>query len=207
MPHDEFIDYYELMQISPNAETPTIRRVYRLLAARFHPDNPETGDMDMFMRLNSAYRTLISPELRAGYDADWAHHHEMPIGVFGLREFASGIDSEGNRRMGVLCLLMNRRRTNPDSAGWSVLELERAMALPREHLLYTLWYLKEKSLIRQNENSDLVITSDGVDFVEQRLPEHKTLYRLLKAAEGGGSRTTADPPWPEDSLANGDDNS
>jgi len=35
-----FVDYYELMQISQNAELPTIQRVYRMQAARYHPDNP-----------------------------------------------------------------------------------------------------------------------------------------------------------------------
>ena len=39
-------NYYEFLQISPNAEPDTIHRVYRFLAARFHPDNPETGDAD-----------------------------------------------------------------------------------------------------------------------------------------------------------------
>ena len=34
----EFIDYYELLQISSNAEPETIQRVYHMLAARYHPD-------------------------------------------------------------------------------------------------------------------------------------------------------------------------
>ena len=38
------IDYYEFLQISPNADQDTIHRVYRFLAARFHPDNPDSGD-------------------------------------------------------------------------------------------------------------------------------------------------------------------
>ena len=37
-------DYYEFLQISPNAEPETIHRVYRFLAGRYHPDNPDTGD-------------------------------------------------------------------------------------------------------------------------------------------------------------------
>ena len=36
-------DYYETLQISPNADPDTVHRVYRLLAQRFHPDNKETG--------------------------------------------------------------------------------------------------------------------------------------------------------------------
>ena len=37
-------DYYETLQISPNADPDTIHRVYRLLAQRFHPDTQETGE-------------------------------------------------------------------------------------------------------------------------------------------------------------------
>ncbi len=41
---EEFADYYEVLELSPAAETETIHRVYRLLAARYHPDNAQTGD-------------------------------------------------------------------------------------------------------------------------------------------------------------------
>jgi len=44
-------DYYEFLQISPNAERDTITRVYRYLATRFHPDNPETGNVEKFIVL------------------------------------------------------------------------------------------------------------------------------------------------------------
>ena len=37
------LDYYEIMQLSPNADTETVHRVYRLLAQRYHPDNTDTG--------------------------------------------------------------------------------------------------------------------------------------------------------------------
>ena len=39
-----FVDYYEMLQISPNAQIETINRVYKMLAQRFHPDNPESAD-------------------------------------------------------------------------------------------------------------------------------------------------------------------
>ena len=54
----DFLDYYEILQISPNAEAETIHRVFRILAARFHPDNPETGDSGKFIRLAKAYEVL-----------------------------------------------------------------------------------------------------------------------------------------------------
>ena len=185
MPDSEFIDYYELLQISPNAETETIQRVYKMLVTRFHPDNSETGDLDKFLTLNKAYETLSNPELRNNYDAHYQQKNEAPIELFELKEFSIGVDGEANRRMGILCLLYNRRRANPDSPGLSILQLEAMMSFAREHLMFTMWYLKEHNYTRQDDKSDYLITGEGVDYVETHLPQNKMLYRLLKAAEGG----------------------
>jgi curved DNA-binding protein len=186
---DSFVDYYELMQISPNAEAETIQRVYRMLAARYHPDNPETADTERFLLLNQAYKVLTDPEARADYEATHAIRHLEPLNIFNLKEFAIGIDGESNRRMGILCLLYNRRRANTDDPGISLLELETLMSIPREHLVFTLWYLKEKGHLRQGEESDFQITAAGADYVEQNLPTNRILYHLLKAAETGTART------------------
>jgi curved DNA-binding protein len=41
-------DYYEFLQISPNADAETIHRVYRFLAARLHPDNTKPATKRTF---------------------------------------------------------------------------------------------------------------------------------------------------------------
>lgn len=187
-----FINFYELLQISPNAEFETVQRVFRMLAARYHPDNVQTGDKDKFVLLNQAHTVLSNPESRAKYDMEFQRQQGEPLAVFTAREFIQGIDGEANRRMGILALLYNRRRSNPESAGMSLLQLESLMSMPREHLLFTVWYLKEKDWIRMAENSDLVISSFGVDQVEQNLPGHQLLYNLLKAAENGAAPTEAE---------------
>lgn len=187
MPDSDFVDYYELLQISPNAELETIHRVFKMLATRYHPDNTETGDLSRFLLLNQAYETLTDHQLRASYDAIYEQHKVQPIGLFETKEFSIGVDGEANRRMGILCLLYNRRRSNPDDPGLSLLEFEAMMSFAREHLLFTMWYLKEQGLLRSDENSDFVITGPGVDYVEAHLPTNRLLYRLLKAAESGGT--------------------
>ena len=76
----------------------------------------------------------------------------------------------------------------------SILEFETLMSMPREHLMFSMWYLKEKQLIRQDESSDFVITAEGVDQIEANLPSHRMLYNLLKSSEDGTTRAgqTAD---------------
>ncbi len=180
---DEFVDYYELMQISPTAETDTISRVFRLLAARYHPDNVHTGDAEKFLLLKKAYETLSDPLERAAYDQEYRLRQTEPIPVFELKEFVVGIDAEVNRRLGVLCLLYNRRRVNPDKPCLSLLEFEQLMRIPREHLVFTIWFLKEKHLVRAESGAELEITAEGAEFVEASLPSNRLLRKLLRAPE------------------------
>jgi len=178
---EEFADLYDLMQISPTAETETIHRVYRLMAARYHPDNAHTGDLQQFLLLQKAYATLSDPVQRAAYDTEYRFRRTGPMPIFELKDFVVGIDAETNRRLGILCLLYNRRRVSPDKPGLSLLEFEQLMTIPREHLVFTVWYLKEKHLLRTEGNADFEITADGVAFVEASLPSNRLLQRLLRA--------------------------
>ena len=62
------IDYYELLQISPNADSDTIHRVFKYLAARLHPDNAATGNQQKFQQVQAAYDVLSNPIRRREYD-------------------------------------------------------------------------------------------------------------------------------------------
>src|SRR5262245_3430638 len=68
METSKFIDYYEILEISPNANSGTIDRMFRYLAQRYHPDNKDTGDRLRFEVLVEAHDTLKDPAKRAQYD-------------------------------------------------------------------------------------------------------------------------------------------
>jgi curved DNA-binding protein len=189
MADDEFVDYYELLQIDPKSEFETLQRVYRILAARYHPDNAETGDLEKFLRIKEAYKVLSDPERKKEYDQMWETQKQHPVPIFLTKEFTEGVDGESNRRMGILCLLYNRRKSNPAQPSLSMLELENLMFVPREHLTFTVWYLKSKRFIMPDDRSSLMITAEGIDYLEANLPTHKTVHKLLKAAESGTSRS------------------
>ena len=215
LPPEQSTDYYEFLQISPKAEPATIHRVYRFLASRFHPDNPETGDPEKFVLLNRAYAVLSDPQQRADYDSTREVHRSQPIPVFESSEFVNGIEGEVNRRLGVLYLLYTKRRTNPDNPRVSLMDLERWMAFPREYLDFATWYLRNKKYITMEDNSDFALTALGVDYVEANAGKNPILRKLLNAGSptvtgnDPGSESTAErladelfrlPPAEDDSL-------
>ena len=177
-------NYYELLQISPNADVDTIQRVYRFMAARFHPDNPNTGDNERFLLLKQAFETLVDSVRRAEYDSANKVREAAPLPIFGRKVFLDGIEGEMNRRFGVLSLLYYRRRISGASPGLSLLELEKRMAFPREYLEFTLWYLLRKGYIAITESSsDYALTESGVDYVETRRSSSKVVRELLVAGD------------------------
>jgi curved DNA-binding protein CbpA len=185
-------DYYEVLQISRKADSETVRRVFRMMAVRFHPDNPVTGDADRFLLLKRAYTVLSDPTLRAQYDAGRQSEDSAPLPIFDLPDFVDEVDGEMNRRLGVLSLLYrhHQRRTCESESGLSVLDLENRMAFPREHLNFTLWYLASKGYIVREDNSDFAITVQGVDFVENSR-SNRLLRKLLTDGSEDSARDSA----------------
>jgi curved DNA-binding protein len=65
----QFKDYYEILGVSPQASDEEIKRAYRKLAHRFHPDrNKAPGAEERFKAINEAYEALRDPGRRAAYD-------------------------------------------------------------------------------------------------------------------------------------------
>jgi curved DNA-binding protein CbpA len=154
------------------------------MAARFHPDNPRTGSTEAFLLLKRAYEVLADPERRAQYDQAKVIEDDAPLPIFELQDFVYGLKGEINRRLGVLALLYNRRRANQDNPGLSLLDLEKRMAFPREHLVFALWYLRSKGYVSQEDNSDCGITAAGIDFIESHCASDELIQRLIHAGPG-----------------------
>jgi curved DNA-binding protein len=187
LPSPHATDHYEFLQISPNAQPETIHRVYRFLAARFHPDNPETGDPEKFLLLNRAFEVLSDPERRAEYDAKTRSEQSRPNPAFESVDFLDGIEGEVNRRLAVLSLLYRQCRANVNDPKVSLRDLETAMGFPREYLDFTTWYLRTKKYITREDNSDFALTALGVDYVESNCSKLPLLCRLLNPGPRSGN--------------------
>ena len=157
-----FTDYYEILELSPNANSETVERIFRHLAQRYHPDNPETADRHRFDQVLEAHNTLKDPVKRAQYDIQHKSHSNFHLE---LAEEASNGKTNGDVGIQdkVLSLLYVKRRRNINDPGMGDYDLERLSGCPREHLDFHLWYLKQKGWIEKTESGMLAITVEGVD--------------------------------------------
>ncbi|MBA9075057.1 curved DNA-binding protein [Flavobacterium gossypii] len=76
-----FIDYYSVLEIDKKASIDEIKKAYRKLARKYHPDlNPNDADANKkFQQINEANEVLSDPEKRKKYDAygeNWQHAEE-----------------------------------------------------------------------------------------------------------------------------------
>lgn len=179
-------DFYEILQISPNAEPETVHRVYRLLAQRFHPDNGDTGDEGRFRLLAEAYQVLGDPQKRAQYDLIHASVRQERWRLVSANPNAEDdFESEQLARLTVLELLYTRRRTEFGDPSLSLFDLEALTGRAREHLRFTLWFLTQKKYVVQSDNGAVTVTAEGVEYLE-KVCEGKSGRRRLNAATEPG---------------------
>jgi hypothetical protein len=168
MAENGFIDYYELLQMSSNADTDTIERVFRHFAKKFHPDNRESGDNDRFLLVVDAYKTLSDPEKRAGYNVKyqdyWNHKWKLASEA---RNTTAFVDDRETRES-LLSILYVQRRRDMEKPGLGDAEMARLLSIPLELVEFHLWYLKAKGWVERLETGQLAISALGVDEVEQR---------------------------------------
>ena len=78
----EFIDYYKILGLTKRADEKDVKKAYRKLARKFHPDlNPNDTEAEKkFKQINEANEVLSDPEKRKKYDQygkDWEHAEEF----------------------------------------------------------------------------------------------------------------------------------
>lgn len=161
MQAEQFEDYYECLQISPNADFETIQRVFRLLARRYHPDNP-SGNGDRFNQIVEAYRILSDPEKRAVYDATYSRNHVLRWRNFVENSDTEGLDADRRMQQAILTILYWARRQDALKPGVGTIYLENMLGCPEGHMDFHVWYLKGRGWIVRADDGKLAITVAGV---------------------------------------------
>ena len=90
----KFQDYYKILGVDKSADKADIKKAYRKLARRYHPDvNSEADAEDKFKEVNEAYDVLKDADKRKAYDqfgGDWKHGQDFNTGGFGGGAGAGG---------------------------------------------------------------------------------------------------------------------
>lgn len=175
MNEQDFVDYYELLQVSSSADSETIERVFHYFAKKFHPDNRDTGDADRFRLIVDAYRALSNPETRAAYDVAYQDYWNRKWGIvsetsqWNPAEPTNGTNFNDDRkkRENILSILYLQRRHNMKKPGLGDYELSRLLRVPIELVEFHLWYLRAKGWVERLDTGQLAITAMGADQVEQ----------------------------------------
>jgi len=98
----DYKDYYKIMGLDRGASQEEVKRAYRKLARKYHPDVSKEGDAEArFKELGEAYSVLKDPEKRAAYDqlgANWKAGQEFkpPPNWDAGFEFSGGGYSDGD---------------------------------------------------------------------------------------------------------------
>ena len=90
----KYQDYYEILGVPRSADKSEIKKAYRKLARKYHPDvNQDGGTEDQFKQVNEAYEVLKDDDKRQAYDrfgADWKHGQQFEGAGAGAGGFGGG---------------------------------------------------------------------------------------------------------------------
>ena len=78
----EYVDYYKVLGLDKSATTDDVKKAYRKLARKYHPDlNPDNKEANkIFQQINEAHEVLSDPDKRKKYDQygkDWQHAEQF----------------------------------------------------------------------------------------------------------------------------------
>jgi len=95
----KYQDYYQILGVPRDADTADIKKAYRKLARKYHPDvNQQAGAEEKFKQVNEAYEVLKDSDKRQAYNrfgSDWKHGQQFEgagVGGFGHGAHAGGGD-------------------------------------------------------------------------------------------------------------------
>ncbi len=197
MDNGPFVDYYDFLMISPQADRAMVEWAVRLMLARYGKKNDQQGDEEKYNLVKEAYRTLADPKRRAAYDqqreeslapapaAGGGKVSTLPARLEGERlepeavqvELTATIEDvrvQRRIRQGIMSSLYDVITTRPRNPELGRAEIARAIGLTIDDMEFGIWYLREQGLLRTTAQGLYAITTKGVDWVENGGVSHLT---------------------------------
>ncbi|MBC7519604.1 MAG: DnaJ domain-containing protein [Sandarakinorhabdus sp.] len=193
-----FIDYYSVLQVHPECNARTLELAYRHLAKMYHPDHPETADLESFNNIIEAYSLLRKPELRSSYDRLFARNTGFSFTPKeSARPEGRAAISDANMHDNILMYLYKKRRECTRSPGAGTYDILRTLNCSDEHFEFHAWYLRKKGFIEHTEDGQYAITVEGVDHV---ISMSQTAEKRLRITQWDDAEPQI---WPEREVASG----
>jgi hypothetical protein len=185
----EFVDYYDFLMVSPQADKAMLEWAVRLMLTRYGPATPETADAAKYETTKAAYRALIDPVKRREYDQLRANPDGQPDPAeSGKQERRTASSPPGQPpldkirvefdateedvrlqvklRQAVVSALYDVLITNPRNIELGRAEVAKAIHCRIDDLEFPIWFLREVGLIKSSNAGDYSITAGGVQWVE-----------------------------------------
>ncbi len=152
-----FIDYYQILGVNKTSTPEEIRKAYRKLARKYHPDvNPNNKEAERkFKEINEANTVLADPEKRKKYDTygkDWEHADAFES----ANQRSGGHFRNNNSRRESSRFNSNRRGSPQDSEHFS--DFFQSMFYDQDDLFGS------ESLRNSSRRSNASGASRGVDY-------------------------------------------
>lgn len=193
-----FVDYYAILQVDPRCSARQLEIAYRHLAKMYHPDHPETADLERFNNITEAYSLLRKPDKRSHYNALYTHKTGYSFAPEPARH-AEGMAaiSDANMHANILMFLYKKRRESARHPGAGTYDIIRTLDCSDETFEFHAWYLRKKGFIEHTDDGQYAITVEGVDHVIAASQAAEKTLRITQWDD-------ADPePWTEREGASG----
>lgn len=198
MSEKDFVDYYDFLMVSPQADRAMVEWAVRLMLTRYGPKSPETADEAKYETTKAAYRALVDPAKREEYDRLRAERQETNREVktksskrhnerrddrsnldidkiqVELDATADDVRLQVRIRQAVISSIYDVMIKNPRSPEIGRAEIAKAIHCRIDDLEFPIWFLRECGLIKTSNAGDYSITSAGVQWVEEGGVPHLT---------------------------------
>lgn len=176
----KFQDHYVVLGIEPKSPNDVIQKAYSALAAKYNPRGYDSPDAEKFEAVTLAFEVLMDPSARATFDSMRPGAAQDDAPQFSGASFFNAGAGEQSRRRAVLCVMYDRARHKPIRPGLSMRHLEGMMNLTTAELQFAIWYLKARGYASSDDKSNIQITVEGMDYIDQNFPSPDEILPLLK---------------------------
>ena len=179
----KFQDHYKILGVDPKAAPDIIQLAYNALFAVYNAKTGTGPDSQKLEEITLASEVLGEPTARKMFDAVRGGDDERDISFTGM-DFFNGMQNELDRRMTLLCVLYDVRCQNPRVPLITMRQLEKIVDMTELQIELALWYVKTLGFVTVDDKSKMLITAQGMDYLQSNAPDPSSIWRFLKNPSG-----------------------